>query len=206
MDPYFWLREKENPAVRSYLEAENAYNIFKSLNSTGVPLGPSDLIRNFVIFDGGQKKVPRLHQYEGVKAAQERLKRQEGGVIWHTQGSGKSILMVLLAKWLLEHDPNARILVITDRDELDKQIEGVFTEAGETISRTTSGRDLMNQLGQARPRLLCSLVHKFGKKGVDDFEQFIKELESAHKEGERAWQFWRWPVAVRWSRLFSIVR
>ena len=57
-----------------------------------------DLVRNFVIFDGGQKKVPRLHQYEGVKAAQERIRRQEGGVIWHTQGSGKSILMVLIAK------------------------------------------------------------------------------------------------------------
>ena len=60
-----------------------------------------DLIRNFIIFDGGQKKVPRVHQYLGVKAAQERMKLQEGGVIWHTQGSGKSILMVLIAKWLL---------------------------------------------------------------------------------------------------------
>jgi type I restriction enzyme R subunit len=51
----------------------------------------------------GKKKVPRVHQYHGMKAAQERVKQQEGGVIWHTQGSGKSILMVLLAKWLLEH-------------------------------------------------------------------------------------------------------
>ena len=83
-----------------------------------------DLIRNFIIFDTGQKKVPRPHQFAGVKAAQERIRKREGGVIWHTQGSGKSILMVLLAKWLLEHDPEARILVITDRDELDKQIEG----------------------------------------------------------------------------------
>src|ERR1017187_7102597 len=71
-----------------------------------------DLIRNFIIFDGGRKKVPRPHQFAGVKAAQERIRRQEGGVIWHTQGSGKSILMVLLAKWLLEHDPHARILGI----------------------------------------------------------------------------------------------
>src|SRR6266516_1056480 len=73
----------------------------------------------------GQKKVPRPHQFFGVKAAQERIAKREGGVIWHTQGSGKSIVMVLVAKWLLEHDPDARILVITDRDELDKQIEGV---------------------------------------------------------------------------------
>ena len=64
------------------------------------------------------------------KAAQERLRKGEGGVIWHTQGSGKSILMVLIAKWLLEHDPEARILIITDRDELDKQIEGVMKNAG----------------------------------------------------------------------------
>jgi type I restriction enzyme R subunit len=124
-----------------------------------------DLIRNFVIFDGGQKKVPRLHQYEGVKAAQERLARHEGGVIWHTQGSGKSILMVLLAKWLLEHDPNARILVITDRDELDKQIEGVMRNAGvigpEAPSpRILSRRDLLDKLGAPSPRLMCALIHK----------------------------------------------
>jgi type I restriction enzyme, R subunit len=70
------------------------------------------------------------------------------------------------------------VAIITDRDELDKQIEGVFIEAGEAIKRTSSGRDLMGQLGQATPRLLCSLVHKFGRKDVDDFEAFIKELEA----------------------------
>jgi type I restriction enzyme R subunit len=88
-----------------------------------------DLIRNFIIFDAGQKKVPRPHQFFGMKAAQERIRKREGGVIWHTQGSGKSILMVLIAKWLLEYDPEARILVITDRDELDNQIEGVMKNA-----------------------------------------------------------------------------
>ncbi len=124
-----------------------------------------DLIRNFVIFDAGQKKVPRLHQYEGVKAAQERIKKREGGVIWHTQGSGKSILMVLLAKWLLEHDPEARILVVTDRDELDKQIEGVMRNAGvigtnEPSPRIQSRRELVEKLGTASPRLMCALIHK----------------------------------------------
>ena len=124
-----------------------------------------DLVRNFVIFDGGQKKVPRLHQYEGVKAAQEHLKRHEGGVIWHTQGSGKSILMVLMAKWLLEHDPEARILIVTDRDELDKQIEGVMRNAGvigadAPSPRIQSRRDLLEKLGSASPRLMCALIHK----------------------------------------------
>ena len=137
-----------------------------------------ELMHDFVLFDGGRKKLPRVHQYFAIKAAQENVGKRKSGIIWHTQGSGKSIIMVLLAKWILENNPNARVAIITDRDELDKQIKGVFTEAGETIYRTSSGRDLMAQLGQAKPRLLCSLVHKFGRKNVDDFEAFIKELKS----------------------------
>lgn len=125
-----------------------------------------DLVRNFVVFDAGQKKVPRLHQYEGIKAAQARLKQREGGVIWHTQGSGKSILMVLLAKWILENESDARVLIVTDRDELDKQIEGVMKNSGvigaESDSpRISSRRELVNKLGSAAPRLLCALIHKF---------------------------------------------
>jgi type I restriction enzyme R subunit len=137
-----------------------------------------ELMHDFVLFDGGVKKLPRAHQYVGVKAAQAHVREKKGGIIWHTQGSGKSIVMVLLAKWILENNANARVVIITDRDELDKQIERVFTEAGEPIKRTNSGRDLMRQLGQAAPRLLCSLVHKFGRKDVDDFDAFIKELEA----------------------------
>ncbi len=125
-----------------------------------------DLIRNFMIFDAGYKKVPRPHQFTGVKLAQERIKKREGGVIWHTQGSGKSILMVLLAKWLLEHDPEARILVVTDRDELDKQIEGVMKNAGvigegSPSPRITSRAELVAKLGATAPRVLCALLHKF---------------------------------------------
>ncbi|MCX7174948.1 MAG: HsdR family type I site-specific deoxyribonuclease [Proteobacteria bacterium] len=149
-----------------------------------------ELLRDFVLFDGGIKKLPRTHQYFGVKAAQEYVRQKKGGIIWHTQGAGKSILMVLLAKWILENNPHGRVAIITDRDELDKQIEGVFTEAGESICRTSSGRDLMRQLGQTKPRLLCSLVHKFGldARGKRDqaFEDFIKELEAqpSATEGE----------------------
>ena len=137
-----------------------------------------ELMHDFVLFDGGIKKLPRAHQYFGIKAAQEHVRQKKGGIIWHTQGSGKSIVMVMLAKWILENNPNARVAIITDREELDKQIEGVFTGIGEPIKRTSSGRDLMKQLGQATPRLLCSLVHKFGRKGVDDFDAFIKDLEA----------------------------
>ncbi len=137
-----------------------------------------ELLNDFVLFDGGRKKLPRVHQYFGVKAAQAQVDRYQGGIIWHTQGSGKSIVMVLLAKWILENKPKARVLILTDRDELDKQIKGVFHDAGESMYRTSSGRDLMTQLSQPAPRLLCSLIHKFGRKGVDDFEGFIKELQS----------------------------
>ena len=137
-----------------------------------------ELMHDFVLFDGGVKKLPRVHQYFGIKAAQQSVRDRTCGIIWHTQGSGKSIVMVLLAKWILENNPNARVAVITDRDELDKQIERVFGDAGESIKRTSCGRDLMRQLGQAKPRLLCSLVYKFGRRDVNDFDQFIKDLEA----------------------------
>src|SRR5699024_7642005 len=90
-----------------------------------------DIIRNAVIYDAGIKKVPRPHQYVALTKARDRIQNKHtGGVIWHTQGSGKSILMVLLAKWIMEYDPDARLLVVTDRIELDKQIEGVMRNAG----------------------------------------------------------------------------
>jgi type I restriction enzyme R subunit len=135
-----------------------------------------ELLHDFILFDGGVKKLPRVHQYFGIKEAQKNVRGYEGGIIWHTQGSGKSIVMVLLAKWILENNPKARVLILTDRDELDKQIERVFTGIGEDIYRTNSGHDLMMHLGQAKPRLLCSLIHKFGKREVGDFDAFIEEL------------------------------
>ena len=125
-----------------------------------------DWIHDCVIFDGGIKKVPRPHQYFGLKAAQERIAKREGGVIWHTQGSGKSILMVMLTKWLLEHKPSARVLIMTDRTELDKQIIGVMKNTGavgETAdqSRVVSRQDFKSKLQSPSPRLLCALIHKF---------------------------------------------
>jgi type I restriction enzyme R subunit len=140
-----------------------------------------ELMHDFVLFDGGSKKLPRVHQYFGIKAAQDHVRRHEGGIIWHTQGSGKSLVMVLLARWILENDARARVAILTDRDELDGQIEDVFQATGETIYRTSSGRDLMKQLGQPKPRLLCSLVHKFGRRDLKkdaDLNAFIKDLEA----------------------------
>jgi type I restriction enzyme R subunit len=139
------------------------------------------LLHDFIVFDGGLKKLCRPNQYFGVRAAQRRVGEREGGIIWHTQGSGKSLTMVWLAKWLLEFDNQARVLIITDRKELDEQIEQVFLDAEETIYRADqNGRDLLRQLSQPAPRLLCSLVHKFGNRSDEDnLATYIADLMSA---------------------------
>lgn len=137
-----------------------------------------DLLYNGVIFDAGIKKLPRPHQYFGLKASQNFVRKKEGGIIWHTQGSGKSLMMVLLGKWILENVPNSRIVILTDRTELDDQIERVFKDVGETdIAKTRSGKELINFLTSSRPRLICSLIHKFNTRGEVDFDDFIKELQ-----------------------------
>ena len=145
-----------------------------------------ELMRDFVLFDAGTKKLPRVHQCFGIKAAQAFMRRREGGIIWHTQGSGKSIVMVLLARWILATNPNARVVIITDRDDLDQQIEAVFGGADERVHRSSSGADLLSVLSQPSPRLICSLVHKFGVRGVEDFEAHIAKLhnEPCHTYGE----------------------
>ena len=116
------------------------------------------LLHDFVVFDRGIKKLCRPNQFFGVRAAQQYIKKHEGGIIWHTQGSGKSLTMVWLTKWLLENDPEARVLLVTDRDELDEQIEKVFKGVEQKIYRTKSGADLVAKLSEATPRLLCSLM------------------------------------------------
>jgi len=121
-----------------------------------------EIVHDFIVFDTGVKKLCRHNQYFGIKAAQHYLKQRQGGIIWHTQGSGKSLTMVWLAKWILASNPQARIAIVTDRDELDSQIERVFQGVNETIVRTQSGSDLLDRVKATTPRLLCSLIHKFG--------------------------------------------
>lgn len=168
----YYLTWKEDEAE------DGGYKLDKYLRKMCAKTRLLELVHDFVLFDGGVKKLPRVHQYFGIKAAQACVRERKGGIIWHTQGSGKSIVMVLLAKWILENNARARVAIVTDRDELDKQIERVFGEAGEAITRTGSGKDLMFRLGQTAPRLLCSLVHKSGRRDVDDFGAFIRELEA----------------------------
>ncbi|QKG79883.1 type I restriction endonuclease subunit R [Tenuifilum thalassicum] len=143
-----------------------------------------EIMHDFVVFDRGQKKFCRPNQYFGVKAAQDFIRRKEGGIIWHTQGSGKSLTMVWLTKWIREFNPNARVLIITDRDELDKQIEKVYKGVQEDIYRTKSGRDLLSKLNETSPWLMCSLIHKFGGKDGEeatdeDVEKYLQDLRSS---------------------------
>lgn len=140
-----------------------------------------ELLHDFIVFDRGQKKLCRPNQYFGVKAAQDFIRRKEGGIIWHTQGSGKSLTMVWLTKWIREFNDNARVLIITDREELDEQIEKVYKGVDEDIYRTKNGKDLLNKLNDTTPWLMCSLVHKFGgKEEIDDkdMDTYLNDLRS----------------------------
>jgi type I restriction enzyme, R subunit len=136
-----------------------------------------EIIHDFVVFDAGVKKICRHNQYFGVRKAQERVRTREGGIIWHTQGSGKSLTMVWLAKWIREHVQDARVLIITDRTELDEQIEKVFKGVDEDIYRTKSGQDLINKLNATTPWLFCSLIHKFAGKEEGEITEFIAEVK-----------------------------
>jgi type I restriction enzyme R subunit len=138
-----------------------------------------EFLHDFVVFDRGVKKLCRPNQYFGVKASQDFVIRKEGGIVWHTQGSGKSLTMVWLSKWIHQFNYNSRVLIITDREELDEQIEKVYSGVAEKIYRTKSGKDLIEKLDDTAPNLICSLVHKFkGRDEVDDeaYEAYLKEL------------------------------
>ena len=136
-----------------------------------------EIIYDFIVFDRGIKKACRPNQYFGVKAAHVKINKREGGIIWHTQGSGKSLTMVWLTKWIMENMNNARVLVITDRAELDEQIEKVYMGVDENIYRTQSGADLIEKLNATTPRLICSLIHKFGKKEDKAYDDFLEEIQ-----------------------------
>lgn len=143
-----------------------------------------DLIHNFIIFDNGVKKVCRYNQYYAIHRTYNRITTQKkGGIVWHTQGSGKSLTMVWLAKRLLLNNPSRRILIVTDRDELDDQIEQLFKGVEEKIIRTKSGRDLLDRLNSTEGSIIGSLVHKFGRRGGEvtdgDYEKFLREIKDS---------------------------
>lgn len=130
-----------------------------------------EFIHDFLIFDKGQKKCARFHQYFAVKKTQEFIHKKEGGIIWHTQGSGKSLTMVWLTKWLRKNIKQPRILIVTDRRELDAQIQGVFEGIGEDLYRADSKKDLLSVLFENKEFLVGSLVHKFDDNDLEDLKK-----------------------------------
>jgi type I restriction enzyme R subunit len=178
----FWLRWKEaNPAVANELDR----SVLQFFDKNRL----LEFIHNYLIFDGGIKKAARPNQYFAIQAAQQRIRTKESGIIWHSQGSGKSLTMIWLAKWIRENVNDARVVVITDRDELDEQIETGFKGVDESIARAKSGASLISMLDEANPWLICTLIHKFGnktesnlpevgkKKASKSLEQYLKEVQ-----------------------------
>jgi type I restriction enzyme R subunit len=136
------------------------------------------LIHDFVIFDAGIKKVARHNQYFANIAARQRIHDKDGGIIWNTQGSGKSLIMVWLTKWIIENVPDSRVVIITDREELDDQIESLFFDVDENVVRAKSCSDLRTILDKNEDSIVCSLIHKYGHNAGKqaDIDQYRKEL------------------------------
>lgn len=143
----------------------------KSLFSLCRPERLLELAWKFTVFDGGIKKVARYQQYFVIKSTLQRVKyfdstnSRKGGVIWHTQGSGKSLTMVMLAR-NLALDPeilNPRIVLVTDRDDLDKQLGNTFAACGLSANRATSGRNLLELVAEKKSGIITTLIHKFDK-------------------------------------------
>lgn len=165
----YWLTWKEESAITNPLDRDVAQML--------APARFLELINDFILFDAGIKKVARPNQYFAVKAAQEAVAAKTGGIIWQTQGSGKSLIMVMLARWIREARPDARILLVTDRKELDEQIEAVFGNTGDKVRRAKSGADLLAALADPKERVVSSLVHKFGRREEDELGTMITDIQ-----------------------------
>ena len=177
-----WLRWKEADAH----PAAGDNPLLRELGQLCAKERLLEIVHDFMVFDAGVKKTCRHNQYFGVRAAQARVRRREGGIVWHTQGSGKSLTMVWLAKWIREHVTGGRVLIVTDRTELDEQIEQVFKGVGEAIRRTRSGADLVRALDAGDEWLIGSLIHKFGTAEEGDVDAFVKDLRGHLPEGFHA--------------------
>lgn len=122
------------------------------------------LIKDFIIFEAGKKKICRYQQYFAVKAMLERIKHdKKGGVVWHTQGSGKSITMVYITKKLMEDKEiqNPQVVIVTDRVDLDKQIHKTFNRIGVEAARATTGNNLAELIKDEKIRVITTVVNKF---------------------------------------------
>lgn len=183
----FWQRWKEPcgtpcPPPRYNDRQLCPFELDQSLLQMLEPKALLDFIYNCVLFDGGVKKVARPNQYFALKVAHSRIEKRENGIIWHSQGSGKSLTMVMLADWILENQQDARVVVITDRDELDEQITTGFANTGHTPVRALSGGHLLRLLNENKEPLICTLIHKFGLHSNVN-EETEESSESSQWEG-----------------------
>ena len=128
------------------------------------------LVRGFIVYDGGIKKIARYQQYYAVKKILSRIQqresgtsRRQGGVVWHTQGSGKSLTMVMTAKNLATQPGllNSRIVLVTDRVDLDDQIKTTFKHCGLEPAQAKTGKHLLELIDSDAP-IITALIHKFG--------------------------------------------
>jgi type I restriction enzyme R subunit len=153
-----------------------------------------ELAYKFTVVDGGIKKIARYQQYFVIQSTLERIKqldsegRRKGGIIWHTQGSGKSLTMVMLARNLaLDTDlSNPRIVLVTDRDDLDRQLGNTFAACGLNPVRATSGRDLLELVAEHKAAIVTTLIHKFDKamkvrKHQDDSPDIFVLVDESHR-------------------------
>ncbi|SFW42388.1 type I restriction enzyme, R subunit [Prevotellaceae bacterium HUN156] len=170
----FWLKWKEptgEPCEPSqFSQADYPNEMMRSLLQMLEPNRLLEFIHDCIIFDGGIKKAARPNQYFALAAAKRRFAKKDSGIIWHSQGSGKSLTMVWLAQWIKEQGDDARIVIVTDRDELDKQIENGFKDTGEKPFRVKSGDQLIKTLNKSEHSIICTLIHKFGL-GLQDEEE-----------------------------------
>jgi type I restriction enzyme R subunit len=166
----------------------------KALFSLCRPERLLELTWKFTVFDGGFKKIARYQQYFVVKSTLNQVKQldgkgsRKGGVIWHTQGSGKSLTMVMLVR-NLALDPeiqNPRIVLVTDRDDLDKQLGNTFAACGLEANRATSGRNLLELVTEKKAGIITTLIHKFDKayaveKYQDESPDIFMLVDESHR-------------------------
>lgn len=165
----------------------------KLLYSLCQPQRLLELMYKYIVYDAGIKKIARYQQYFAIQDTLERIKiirheRRQGGVIWHTQGSGKSLTMVMLAKAIsLEPEiVNPKIVIVTDRIDLDKQISDTFKSCGKVVKKATSGEDLGNIIADNKETIITTVINKFQaalrkKKVIDDSKNVFVLVDESHR-------------------------
>lgn len=160
-----WLQTRLKALVPDRMPTEQDRNIVSLFSPERV----YELIRYFILFDANVKKVCRYQQFFAVREIMKTIAEnnehgnRQSGVIWHTQGSGKSLTMVMLAKYILMElkDCHPRVVIVTDRKELDAQIAATFAHTRLTPARATSGRHLVELVNSARADVITSIINKF---------------------------------------------